>query len=263
MFDGRFESRFRSSVARSRCSGFECLDAIHLFELALLRRVQGRCRCLFRALFVFVSLLFQFVRFLGNASRRSYFLKSIKTTAIETYATLHHQPLQTIRLCPFVKKVGFYGMYSPYSSPYAASSYGGAYGSSAYGGAPFASPYASSPYSSGAAGAYGAPYSRFGSYDRFGEYGGERGWPAPAAALANERGAPGVVDRVHGGFATVGGFTEAMARITGMLDHNWQSLFHSFTSVVRLVDGFRIMRSEFWALLKGLYHGRYVRVCDC
>lgn len=62
-----------------------------------------------------------------------------------------------------------------------------------------------------------------------------------------------VVERVHGGFATVGGFTEGMARVTGMLDQNWQSLFNSFTSMVRLVEGIKIMRTEFWALLKGIY----------
>lgn len=37
-----------------------------------------------------------------------------------------------------------------------------------------------------------------------------------------------------------------------MLDQNWQALFMSFTSLIRLFDGFRIMRTEFWALFKAV-----------
>lgn len=34
-----------------------------------------------------------------------------------------------------------------------------------------------------------------------------------------------VLDRVHNGFSSVGSVTEALARVTGMLDSNWHSLF--------------------------------------
>jgi hypothetical protein len=36
-----------------------------------------------------------------------------------------------------------------------------------------------------------------------------------------------VLDRVHNGFSSVGSVTEALARVTGMLDSNWHSLFMS------------------------------------
>ena len=125
----------------------------------------------------------------------------------------------------------FGGGYNQFNSPYATPSYSSypSYSS------PYASSYAS-PYASPFAPRYGAPS----PYDA-----PTRGW---GDAPSERR---GVLDRVHGGFASVGSVTEGMARVTGLLDHNWQSLFMSFTSLVRLIEGFAVMKSEFWALLKG------------
>ncbi len=118
------------------------------------------------------------------------------------------------------------------------------------------SPYGTSqsPYYSGAPQyGYGSPYTAYG--------GGLRSNPYAAGGAAGLNGAPlgppsgpgdGLIDRVHSGFSTVGSVTEAMARVTGMLDSNWHSLFMSFASMVRLVEGVHVMRGEFWALLKAL-----------
>ncbi len=128
---------------------------------------------------------------------------------------------------------------SPYSgSPYGASPYGGV------GQSPFGPSY-NSPY----AAPYAAPYSSSYSSVRNPYAAAAPGMPLGAAGSSSSN---SVIDRVHSGFSSVGSVTEAMARVTGMLDSNWHSLFMSFASMVRLVEGVHVMRGEFWALLKAL-----------
>lgn len=129
---------------------------------------------------------------------------------------------------------------SPYSgSPYSASPYGGP--------PPGASPYGSAYNSPFGAGPYATPYSSSYSSVR-----NPYATPPPGMPLGGGAASNSVMERVHSGFSSVGSVTEAMARVTGMLDSNWHSLFMSFASMVRLVEGVHVMRGEFWALLKAL-----------
>lgn len=69
------------------------------------------------------------------------------------------------------------------------------------------------------------------------------GMPMNGAMPMNGPTSSSVLDRVHNGFSSVGSVTEALARVTGMLDSNWHSLFmfgfwHAISLAIFTLIGF-------------------------